>query len=60
MDIHETVLRWKSSTVDQDAAQDDPIGAISIRSGGALLARRAELLGTRDRGRCTIETVTCR
>ncbi|MEU8510760.1 hypothetical protein AB0C76_04090 [Kitasatospora sp. NPDC048722] len=61
MDIHETVRRRTSPTVAQEAAQDDPIGAIRLRPAATgLLARRAELMGTRDRGKCTIETVTFR
>ncbi|MEV7026071.1 hypothetical protein [Kitasatospora sp. NPDC093558] len=58
MDIHETVRRRTLPTVTQDTAQNDPIGEIRLRPATGLLARRAELMGTRDRGKCTIETVT--
>ncbi|MFF3068159.1 hypothetical protein ACFVSN_26615 [Kitasatospora sp. NPDC057904] len=61
MDIHETVRRRTSPIVAQEAAQDDPIGAIRLRpTTTGLLTRRAELMGTRDRSKCTIETVTFR
>lgn len=60
MDIHETVRRHTSPAVAQEATQDDPIGAIRLHPTTGLLARRAELMGTRDRSKCTIETVTFR